>query len=77
LFARGINNPAVNVVVNFDMPFKSETYLNRIGRSGRYGRFGIAISLITPKDQEIIVRIERELRTELSPLPSKVDKSLY
>jgi len=51
LFTRGIDIQAVNVVINFDFPKHSETYLHRIGRSGRYGHFGIAINLITYDDR--------------------------
>lgn len=59
LIARGIDIPTVNVVINFDFPTESNTYLHRIGRSGRYGQIGLAINLITEKDQENVVRIEK------------------
>jgi ATP-dependent RNA helicase DDX6/DHH1 len=42
---------AVNVVINFDFPKNSETYLHRVGRSGRFGHLGIAINLITYDDR--------------------------
>jgi len=51
LFTRGIDIQAVNVVINFDFPKHSETYLHRIGRSGRFGHLGIAINLITYDDR--------------------------
>jgi ATP-dependent RNA helicase DDX6/DHH1 len=51
LIARGIDIPTVNVVINFDFPTESNTYLHRIGRSGRYGQIGLAINLITERDQ--------------------------
>ena len=51
LFTRGIDIQAVNVVINFDFPKHAETYLHRIGRSGRYGHLGIAINLITFEDR--------------------------
>lgn len=51
LFTRGIDIQAVNVVINFDFPKHTETYLHRIGRSGRYGHLGIAINLITYEDR--------------------------
>ena len=51
LFTRGIDIQAVNVVINFDFPKHAETYLHRIGRSGRYGHLGIAINLITFDDR--------------------------
>ena len=51
LFTRGIDIQAVNVVINFDFPKNSETYLHRVGRSGRFGHLGIAINLITYEDR--------------------------
>lgn len=51
LFTRGIDIQAVNVVINFDFPRHAETYLHRIGRSGRFGHLGIAINLITYDDR--------------------------
>ncbi len=51
LFTRGIDIQAVNVVINFDFPKMAETYLHRIGRSGRFGHLGIAINLITYDDR--------------------------
>ena len=53
LFTRGIDIQAVNVVINFDFPKHAETYLHRIGRSGRYGHLGIAINLITYDDRSV------------------------
>jgi len=47
LFTRGIDIQSVNVVINFDFPKTSETYLHRAGRSGRFGHLGLAINLIT------------------------------
>jgi ATP-dependent RNA helicase DDX6/DHH1 len=49
----------VNVVVNFDFPKSAETYLHRIGRSGRYGHLGLAINLITYDDRFNLFRIEQ------------------
>jgi ATP-dependent RNA helicase DDX6/DHH1 len=51
LFTRGIDIQAVNVVINFDFPKMAETYLHRIGRSGRFGHLGVAINLITYNDR--------------------------
>merc|ERR1711997_470558 len=77
LFTRGIDIQAVNVVINFDFPKMSETYLHRIGRSGRFGHYGIAVNLITYEDRYSLSKVERELGTEISPIPRDVDKSLY
>ncbi|CAF1281329.1 unnamed protein product [Didymodactylos carnosus] len=77
LFTRGIDIQAVNVVINFDFPKLSETYLHRIGRSGRFGHYGIAISLITYDDRFTLHKIEQELGTEIQPIPKQIDPSLY
>lgn len=69
LFTRGIDIQAVNVVINFDFPKMAETYLHRIGRSGRFGHLGIAINLITYDDRFALHRIEQELGTEIKPIP--------
>lgn len=77
LFTRGIDIQAVNVVINFDFPKMAETYLHRIGRSGRFGHLGIAINLITYDDRFNLHRIEQELGTEIKPIPKVIDRSLY
>ncbi|KAJ3828246.1 P-loop containing nucleoside triphosphate hydrolase protein [Lentinula raphanica] len=77
LLTRGIDIQAVNVVINFDFPKNSETYLHRIGRSGRFGHLGLAINLVTYEDRFNLDRIERELGTEIGPIPREVDRGLY
>lgn len=77
LLTRGIDIQAVNVVINFDFPKNAETYLHRIGRSGRFGHLGLAINLITYEDRFNLYRIEQELGTEIQPIPSTIDKRLY
>jgi ATP-dependent RNA helicase DDX6/DHH1 len=77
LFTRGIDIQAVNVVINFDFPKMSETYLHRIGRSGRFGHLGIAINLITYDDRFALHKIESELGTEIKPIPKIIEPHLY
>ncbi|KAL2151175.1 hypothetical protein VTH82DRAFT_6273 [Thermothelomyces myriococcoides] len=77
LLTRGIDIQAVNVVINFDFPKNAETYLHRIGRSGRYGHLGLAINLINWDDRINLYNIERDLNTEIQPIPQTIDKSLY
>lgn len=77
LFTRGIDIMTVNVVINFDFPKNSETYLHRIGRSGRYGHLGLALNFITDSDKENMFNVERELDTEIFPMPPQVDTALY
>jgi ATP-dependent RNA helicase DDX6/DHH1 len=77
LLTRGIDIQAVNVVINFDFPKNAETYLHRIGRSGRFGHLGLAINLINWDDRFNLYNIERDLGTEIQPIPSTIDKALY
>uniref|UniRef100_A0A6Q2WVZ9 RNA helicase n=1 Tax=Esox lucius TaxID=8010 RepID=A0A6Q2WVZ9_ESOLU len=77
LFTRGIDIQAVNVVINFDFPKNAETYLHRIGRSGRFGHLGLAINLITSEDRFNLKSIEDQLVTDIKPIPGSIDKSLY
>mmetsp|Transcript_6689 Transcript_6689/g.16316 ORF Transcript_6689/g.16316 Transcript_6689/m.16316 type:complete len:423 (-) Transcript_6689:283-1551(-) len=77
LFTRGIDIQSVNVVINFDFPKNSETYLHRIGRSGRFGHLGLAVNLITYDDRHNLRRVEQELGTEIRPIPPLIDRSLY
>ncbi|KAH8590799.1 ATP-dependent RNA helicase DHH1 [Bisporella sp. PMI_857] len=77
LLTRGIDIQAVNVVINFDFPKNAETYLHRIGRSGRFGHLGLAINLINWDDRFNLYNIERDLGTEIQPIPQTIEKSLY
>ena len=67
----------MNFIINFDFPKNSATYLHRIGRSGRFGHLGLAVNLITINDKDYLRRVERELGTEIRPIPDLIDRSLY
>ncbi|EOA20466.1 hypothetical protein CARUB_v10000779mg [Capsella rubella] len=77
LFTRGIDIQAVNVVINFDFPKNAETYLHRVGRSGRFGHLGLAVNLITYEDRFNLYRIEQELGTEIKQIPPHIDQAIY
>lgn len=68
--ARGIDIQQVSTVINFDIPKCSSTYLHRIGRSGRWGRKGVAINFITRRDYRQLKDIESFYQTEIAELPS-------
>jgi len=79
IFERGIDNTRINVVVNFDLPRSSDQYLHRIGRAGRFGRRGIAISIVN-KDQDeklLYTKVMMELKITPLPVPKTFDESLY
>ncbi|KAL0600509.1 putative ATP-dependent RNA helicase DDX6 [Plecturocebus cupreus] len=73
----GIDIQAVNVIINFDFPKLAETYLHCTGRSGHFGHLGLAINLITYDDHFNLKSIEEQLGTEIKPIPSNSDKSMY
>ena len=71
--ARGIDIQQVSVVVNFDVPKCVNTYLHRIGRSGRWGRKGVGINMITRRDVAKLKEIEQYYSTQISEMPGNVD----
>jgi superfamily II DNA/RNA helicase len=64
--ARGLDIPAVSHVFNFDIPHHSDDYVHRIGRTGRAGRTGFAISLVSPSDQKSIAAVEKLIGTTIA-----------
>lgn len=68
--ARGLDIPAVDVVINYDIPTDSKAYIHRVGRTARAGRSGKSISLITQYDLEMYLRIESVLGKKLPKDPS-------
>lgn len=74
--ARGIDIQQVSIVINFDLPKCTHTYLHRIGRSGRWGRKGVGINFITRRDVIKIREIEAHYATEISELPANFNQLL-
>ncbi|KAK5722979.1 ribosomal RNA processing protein [Elasticomyces elasticus] len=72
--ARGLDIPSVDLVLNFDLPPDSKTYVHRVGRTARAGKSGVAISIVTQYDIEIFQRIERALGKKLSEHPTERDE---
>ena len=72
LMGRGIDIQQVSVVINYDLPLKIESYIHRIGRSGRYGRKGTAINLLNGADSKKVKELERYYNTVVEPLPDDV-----
>ncbi len=71
--ARGIDVPRISHVINYDIPYDTEAYVHRIGRTGRAGRSGKAILFIAPREQRMLQSIERATRQPITmmQLPSK------
>lgn len=72
LLGRGIDVQQVSVVINYDLPLKIESYIHRIGRSGRHGRKGTAINLLNAADYRKVKDIERYYNTHIEQLPDDV-----
>jgi len=69
LICRGIDIQHINYVINYDIPHNAESYLHRIGRSGRFGKKGIAINFVTRRDNFNLRAIEKHYQIRLQQLP--------
>ena len=72
--ARGIDIQQVSTVINFDITRDVHTYLHAIGRSGRYGRKGLAINFVTKRDVFMMKKIENHYNINIKELPSNVQE---
>jgi len=78
LFGRGIDIERVNVVINYDFPDESDQFLHRVGRAGRFGTKGLAISFISSEpDQEILKQVQSRFEVNIGELPDEIDVSSY
>ena len=66
--ARGLDVPRISHVINYDIPYDTEAYVHRIGRTGRAGRTGSAILFVTPREMRMLKVIERATRQPIEPL---------
>jgi translation initiation factor 4A len=69
LLARGIDVQQVSLVINYELPVQRENYIHRIGRSGRYGRKGASINLVTEREVRCQAEIEKYYSTKVNVLP--------
>jgi translation initiation factor 4A len=76
LLARGIDVQQVSLVINYDMPTNYENYLHRIGRSGRFGRKGVAINFVTEADAQFLKDLEQHYNTSIEELPEDLSNLL-
>ena len=77
LTARGIDVERVNLVVNLDVPRDGETYLHRIGRTGRFGTLGVAVTFATASEKPGFDRMLAARKATAEPLPDEVGPELY
>ncbi|CAH8306148.1 unnamed protein product [Eruca vesicaria subsp. sativa] len=71
LLARGIDVQQESIVINYDLPTQPENYLHRIGRSGRFGKKGMAINFVTRDDERMLTDIQKLYNVVVDELPSK------
>lgn len=72
VWARGLDVPQVSLVINYDLPNNRELYIHRIGRSGRFGRKGVAINFVKTDDIRILRDIEQYYSTQIDEMPMNV-----
>ncbi|KAJ3017979.1 UNVERIFIED_CONTAM: RNA helicase [Siphonaria sp. JEL0065] len=72
VWARGIDVQQVSLVINYDLPGNRENYIHRIGRSGRFGRKGVAINFVKNEDVKILRDIEQYYSTQIDEMPMNV-----
>merc|ERR1712087_965250 len=78
LFGRGIDIERVNIVVNYDMPSDSDSYLHRVGRAGRFGTKGLAISFVgSDEDTEVLKKVQDRSEVKIGDPPAKIDTTSY
>lgn len=72
LLARGIDVQQVSLVINYDLPRNLENYIHRIGRSGRFGRKGVAINFVSPEDNRTLRELEMFYNTKIEEMPANI-----
>lgn len=76
IWGRGIDVQQVSLVICYDLPKKRELYIHRIGRSGRFGRKGVAINFVTTDDVQTLRDIERYYSTQIDEMPLNVSEMI-
>ncbi len=76
VWARGIDVQQVSLVINYDLPIDRENYIHRIGRSGRFGRKGVAINFVTTEDVQPLHDIEQYYSTQIDEMPVNINEMM-
>merc|ERR1711892_335021 len=78
IWGRGIDIERVNIVINYDMPEVSDTYLHRVGRAGRFGTKGLAITFVSnDEDAKTLEDVQSRFEVSITQLPEAIDVSSY
>mmetsp|Transcript_8025 Transcript_8025/g.15773 ORF Transcript_8025/g.15773 Transcript_8025/m.15773 type:complete len:221 (+) Transcript_8025:1184-1846(+) len=78
IFARGVDFERVNIVINYDSPKDADTYLHRVGRTGRFGTKGLAITFVAShEDANVLNGVQERFEIPVDGLPDEIDVSTY
>ena len=78
IFGRGIDIEKINIVFNFDMPTDADSYLHRVGRAGRFGTKGLAITFVeSEEDKKVLEDVQKRFEVRIPELPSSIDSAQY
>ncbi|KAJ2765215.1 Suppressor of the cold-sensitive snRNP biogenesis mutant brr1-1 [Coemansia nantahalensis] len=78
IFGRGIDVERVNIVINYDISSEADQYLHRVGRAGRFGTKGLAITFIaTDEDKKVLESVQERFEVSITELPAEIDPKTY
>merc|ERR1711963_1374460 len=78
LFGRGIDIERVNIVINYDMPSDSDSYLHRVGRAGRFGTKGLAITFVSSEEDAAVLKtVQERFQVNIGEMPKQIDTTSY
>ncbi|KAJ3186867.1 Suppressor of the cold-sensitive snRNP biogenesis mutant brr1-1 [Gaertneriomyces sp. JEL0708] len=78
IFGRGIDIERVNIVINYDMPDGPDSYLHRVGRAGRFGTKGLAITFVSSQeDSQVLNDVQGRFEVNIKEMPAEIDVSTY
>merc|ERR1711862_994726 len=78
VFGRGIDIERVNIVINYDMPSDSDLYLHRVGRAGRFGTKGLALTFVAnDEDADVLKKVQERFEVNVGQMPDRIDTTSY
>jgi len=78
LFGRGIDIERVNIVINYDIPDSSDSYLHRVGRAGRFGTKGLGITFVSSsEDSDVLNQVQSRFEVNIGEMPEQIDVTSY
>jgi len=78
LFGRGMDVERVNIVINYDMPQDSDMYLHRVGRAGRFGTKGLAVTFVaSDEDSQVLDKVQNRFEVNIEEMPAHIDTTSY